>query len=147
MAAQATSARLNPGKDEMTSIIPIIPFRTESCTIREVAYNVTTMSNKAPMRSDHTARLKKSHHSATARPPTNPPIIAIPMVSGRKAGRAYLITHWSVTMAKPGHRRNFGCFVEPILDLVSISVVTLAVVIRFRRVLQKARWFLHILNA
>ncbi len=64
----------------MSNIIPIIPLAIDSWTMRDVATSATTIRTMAPKRSDQGARLKNSHHTTTANPPTSPP--SIPTTAG-----------------------------------------------------------------
>ena len=75
--------------------------------MRDVANSATTIRTMAPTRSDQGARLKNSHHTTTANPPTNPaqhPDRAV--APGTTMGTTNLTSHSSTTATTPGHSRS-----------------------------------------
>ncbi len=69
-----TTGIANTGKS-----IPIAPAEMDSWTMRDAARRPTIITARAPKRSDHGARLKKSHHTTMANPPRGPAITPIGM--------------------------------------------------------------------
>ena len=75
--------------------------------MRDVATSATTIRTMAPTRSDQGARLKNSHHTTTANPPTTPPSIAERRTaSGTTMGTTNQTSHCSTTATTPGHSRS-----------------------------------------
>ena len=62
---------------KMGNNIPIMPVAIDSWTMRDVANSATIIRTMAPKRSDQGARLKNTHHTTIANPPTSPPITPI----------------------------------------------------------------------
>src|ERR1017187_9273158 len=105
-AAHTTSARLRPGITRMANNIPCAPVAIDTWMRREVPNSATTIRTTAPKRSDHGARLRKTHQARTAKPPTSSPSIPKPSAPGTTAGTANLASHCSTTATTPGQRRS-----------------------------------------
>src|SRR5262249_2045244 len=82
------------------------PLAIDSWTMRDVANNPTIIRTTAPSRSDQGARLKKTHHTTIANPPTTPTITPKAAASGTTMGRPNLTNHCSITMTTPAHNRS-----------------------------------------
>ena len=54
------------------NIIPIIPVAIDLWMTRDVAKSATIIKAMAPKRSGRGARLKNTHHTTIANPPTSP---------------------------------------------------------------------------
>src|SRR5438105_5477522 len=65
----------------------------------------------APSRSDQGARLKKTHQTRTANPPSTPPIIPKATPPGTTIGTTNHTSHCSATASTPGHSRYGFCAV------------------------------------
>jgi hypothetical protein len=104
--AQATSARHWTGMEETGSIIPIIPFAIDGCTMRLVMMIAMTINTIAPKRSTQGARLKNSHQTRIASAHTIAPSIAPMAASGATTGTTNQSSHCSTTATTPGHSRS-----------------------------------------
>ena len=77
----------------MGNIIPIMPVAIDTWMTRDVATIATIIRTMAPKRSDQGARLKKTHHTTIANPPTSPPITPKGMASGSTMGTTNLTSN------------------------------------------------------
>ena len=55
----------------MGNMNPIIPVAIDLSMMRDVATSATIIRTMAPKRSHQGARLKNTHHTTTAKPPTD----------------------------------------------------------------------------
>ena len=73
---------------------------------RDVTNNAIAITANAASRSDHRARLKKTHHTKIASKHTSMPINPMIVASGLMAGTTYLKSNRSTAATTPGHRRS-----------------------------------------
>src|SRR5438552_3416615 len=74
--------------------------------MRLATSTATSIATIAPTRSDHGARLKRSHHDTTISPPTTPPNIPKIATPGATMGTPTMAINTSVAAATPGHKRS-----------------------------------------
>jgi hypothetical protein len=85
---------------------PIIPFVIERWRKGRVANTAATITTIAPIRSDHGARLKNSHHTMIASVPASAAIMPANPVSGKIAGIRILSPTITAAATTPGHNRS-----------------------------------------
>src|SRR5262249_53462804 len=122
------------------NIIPIIPPAIEGSTTRLVATTATTISTSAPMRSNHGARLKNSHHKMVANAAITPARKQKSVALGIRKGTTNHDNHCTAKAMTPGHRRSdrltIGCSIR---GGVVMEAITLRETCLFRTYLQALR--------